>query len=223
MMNGNLQFNISQFAVGRGAAVGILGHLDNVSNQRFVVLVFPSSDKVLVLDIRQVLPGHAMLMNPRLFLRRWPMWMTSKQCLLCFIPGVLESSTVKCVSESVTLLVHEGGNGIKKMCRLGLSSWECAELSLNHDIYHRRLNPRSCLLDSAGSLKVSDFLTGNDPNELALFLNYKITSMKLKSCIEVFACRNMLNNDSDAASQVQTYALLIWHLFSHCQFRNHII
>uniref|UniRef100_A0A915CRY3 Uncharacterized protein n=1 Tax=Ditylenchus dipsaci TaxID=166011 RepID=A0A915CRY3_9BILA len=66
LMIHRILFNPSQFALGRVAATALLGSLDMfTSDQRFVVIAFPDSDKTLVMEIQGVPAFQAMAMDPR--------------------------------------------------------------------------------------------------------------------------------------------------------------
>jgi hypothetical protein len=64
-------------------------------------------------------------------------------------------------------------------------------------ILHRRLNARSCLLDSLQNLRLSDFWTENDAGDFALFQaknNYLANSTKLTAILYKDGWRWALTN-----------------------------
>jgi len=97
----------------------------------------------------------------------------------------------------------------------------------NNNILHRRLHPRACLLDSRKRIKLCDYWTRDDIDDLYIYqrsnlLPSSISEAKIMNhdgwrCLPI---ETLLSGIFDSASQVWSYALVIWHILTHCQFAN---
>jgi len=97
----------------------------------------------------------------------------------------------------------------------------------NNNIFHRRLHPRACLLDSRKRIKLSDYWTRDDTDDLHIYQPSNLLPKSISESVlmapDGWRCmpvETLLNGIFDSASQVWSYSLLIWHIFTHCQFAN---
>nr|CAD2194394.1 unnamed protein product [Meloidogyne enterolobii] len=99
---------------------------------------------------------------------------------------------------------------------------------MDRGILHKRLTARSCLLDNMENLRLSDFWTENDPGDLNLFQRNLPNSISQRTIMfsdgwRYLPAETLINNQFDCTSQVWTFGLLIWQIYTHHQFGNRII
>uniref|UniRef100_A0A1I8C0X0 Protein kinase domain-containing protein n=2 Tax=Meloidogyne hapla TaxID=6305 RepID=A0A1I8C0X0_MELHA len=99
---------------------------------------------------------------------------------------------------------------------------------MDRGILHKRLIARSCLLDEMENLRLSDFWTENDPGDLNLFQRNLPNSISQRTIMfsdgwRYLPAETLINNQFDCTSQVWTFGLLVWQIYTHHQFGNRII
>ncbi|KAL3093991.1 hypothetical protein niasHT_027319 [Heterodera trifolii] len=111
---------------------------------------------------------------------------------------------------------YQAGNGISYL--------------MDRGFFHRRLHARACVIDSAGkTLRITDFWTENDPGDIHLFQSDAyLPNTVLPSAVmyrdgwRYLPTETLIESKFDSASQVWSFALLVWQIYTHCQFGNRI-
>ncbi|KAL3107043.1 hypothetical protein niasHT_019439 [Heterodera trifolii] len=101
---------------------------------------------------------------------------------------------------------------------------------MDRGFFHRRLHARACVIDSAGkTLRITDFWTENDPGDIHLFQSDAyLPNTVLPSAVmyrdgwRYLPTETLIESKFDSASQVWSFALLVWQIYTHCQFGNRI-
>uniref|UniRef100_A0A914HXT3 Non-specific protein-tyrosine kinase n=1 Tax=Globodera rostochiensis TaxID=31243 RepID=A0A914HXT3_GLORO len=101
---------------------------------------------------------------------------------------------------------------------------------MDHGFLHRRLQARACILDSSGKvLRIGDFWSENDSGDMHLFQrDAYLPNTVLPSAVmyrdgwRYLPTETLIDSKFDSASQVWCYALLVWQIYTHCQFGNRI-
>ncbi|KAI6197014.1 hypothetical protein M3Y94_01175500 [Aphelenchoides besseyi] len=90
---------------------------------------------------------------------------------------------------------------------------------MSHGIYHRHLNPRTCLLNTRHHIKLSDFWTENDVEDEVLVRGQSAFDRSVllrRTDWRYLPPETLKKNVFTSESVVWSFGNLIWHIFTHC-------